>query len=299
MLNSDRDEELLQRVADGDDKAFSLLVDRHAATVLALARRMIRNEDDAHDITQETFVRLWKQAGEWQSGRAALSTWLYRVTTNLCLNHIQRWQKRVHSLDKELIESVDPAPPAEELLMKGQRVKAAQAAIDTLPDQQRAAVTLFYTAGLSTAETALALELTVKATESVLVRVRKRILWGGLIVSLAFNGLLAGVLLGSRSLGQPEAVTQAVMGRFLSRIIPEERRPAVRDALRDNRFELAAEFRNLRQLREQVRELASRENVPAEQLEDTLKSLRDSTEHLQMLVHDSVRTALVSSNSGD
>jgi len=166
------DAALLERVAAGDAPAFSTLAERHGPRILALARRMLRDEANAQDIVQEVFIRLWQQAGDWEA-RAKLSTWLHRVTTNLCLNYIERVHKRNVPMTGTTPEPGDPAPPVEESLSEAQRLSALHSAIDALPARQRAAMTLFYSSGASTAETAKVLGLSVKATESLLVRARQ------------------------------------------------------------------------------------------------------------------------------
>ncbi len=171
--DSPSDEALLARVSGGDREAFSTLAERHGPKVLALARRMLRNEADAQDIVQDVFIRLWQQAGNWEARGARLSTWLHRVTSNLCLNHIERVQKRTVPMDETTIQITDPAPAIDESLGAAQRELALNAAIDALPTRQRAAMALFYSVGASTAETAQALGLSIKATESLLVRARQ------------------------------------------------------------------------------------------------------------------------------
>ena len=73
------DAALLARYAEGDQAAARTLTARHAPRVFALARRMLGEVAEAEDVTQETMLRLWKIAPDWQADRAALSTWLYRV----------------------------------------------------------------------------------------------------------------------------------------------------------------------------------------------------------------------------
>lgn len=167
------DVELLQRCAHGDAAAFGQLSRRHAPRVLALARRMLGSEADAQDVVQEAFIRLWQQAPRWEWRDAQLSTWLHRVATNLCLNHIQRVQQRVQPMGEEQEDIADTADTGEVLLEAQQRAEAVQRAIAQLPERQRAAVALFYAAGASTAQTAEALGLSVKAAESLLVRARQ------------------------------------------------------------------------------------------------------------------------------
>lgn len=173
MADATADADLLARCAGGDGAAFAALSRRHAPRVLMLARRMLENEADAQDIVQETFIRLWQQAPQWEWRDAQLSTWLHRVATNLCLNHLQRVRARMQPLGEEQDAIADTAPTGEVLLEAGQRTAAVQAAIAALPERQRAALLLFYAADVSTAQAADTLGLTVKSVESLLVRARQ------------------------------------------------------------------------------------------------------------------------------
>ena len=74
----------------GDQAAARVLTARHAPRVFALARRMLGEVAEAEDVTQETMLRLWKIAPDWQADRAALGTWLYRVASNLCIDRLRR-----------------------------------------------------------------------------------------------------------------------------------------------------------------------------------------------------------------
>ncbi|MGD9984812.1 MAG: sigma-70 family RNA polymerase sigma factor [Porticoccaceae bacterium] len=175
MQDADTDEVLLRRIAGGDAPAFRQLTARHAPRVLAVARRTLGDGAEAEDIVQEVFVRLWQHAGRWQPGRAQLATWLHRVTVNLCLNHLQRVRNRTEPLDAEALEATAAPDSVEGDVSAAERRRLVHAAVAQLPARQRAAVALFYTAGASTAEAAAALELSVKATESLLVRARRKL----------------------------------------------------------------------------------------------------------------------------
>src|SRR5918997_4063532 len=83
------DAELLARYAGGDQSAARELTSRHAPRIFALARRMLADAAEAEDVTQETMLRLWRIAPDWQD-RAAVGTWLYRVASNLCIDRLRR-----------------------------------------------------------------------------------------------------------------------------------------------------------------------------------------------------------------
>jgi RNA polymerase sigma-70 factor, ECF subfamily len=96
MNEPDRDRDLMARAASGDRAAFTELMDRHEDMVFAVAMRMMRDREAALDATQETFLTLFRKADRY-SGEAAVSTWLYRVATNTCLDLAPEEQKRRRS----------------------------------------------------------------------------------------------------------------------------------------------------------------------------------------------------------
>lgn len=166
------DDDLIERVAQGDRRAFSALMARHVDHVHALAHRMTGSRSDAEDVVQEAFARVWTKAAGWRRGGARFSTWLYRVALNLCVDLRRRGRAMV--ADPEAAEAVaDPAPSAETALAAAQRSARVAAAVAQLPERQRAAIVLTYTGGLSNAEAADTLQVSVKAFEALLVRARR------------------------------------------------------------------------------------------------------------------------------
>lgn len=164
------DDALLASAGDGDQHAFRALVSRHVTRVLSLARRMTGNVAEAEDVAQEAFLRAWQKAPGWRVGEARFSTWLYRVVVNLCLD--RRRRKPMAPLEAAG-DPLDPAPSAELRLAEDQRGRIVAAALAALPDRQRAALVLSYYEGVSNAEAAEALGVSVSALESLLVRARK------------------------------------------------------------------------------------------------------------------------------
>jgi RNA polymerase sigma-70 factor (ECF subfamily) len=168
----DDDAQLLRAVADGDRAAFNRLSQRHLDRAFGVALRMTGNRADAEDVVQEVFLRLWQRPEAWRPGQAQFSTWLYRVVVNRCLD-LKRRPKGT-ALDA-IEEPQDPKPDAESALLDAARDKALKAAMARLPERQRAALTLTYTAGLKNAEAASALEISVKALEALLVRAKREL----------------------------------------------------------------------------------------------------------------------------
>lgn len=172
MGENANDEDLLAKVAGGDAAAYRTLVDRHADRILALCRRILPSRADAEDATQEVFLTVWQKAGEYRPMGARFTTWLYRVAVNRALKHKERNVMR-HDPIEAADGQTDPAPQAEEQLDAAQGEARVQAAVARLPAMQRVAVTLTYAGGLANAEAAQAMDISVKALESLLVRARR------------------------------------------------------------------------------------------------------------------------------
>ena len=162
----DTDEALMARVARGDERAFRELARRHLPAMLGLARRVLGNAADAEDVAQEAMLRVWTHAPRWQP-LAALRTWLSRVVVNLCLDR----KRRAAWVELEAAgELSDPTLGPGERAEENERERLLAAAIDALPERQRAAIVLSYTEGMSNAEVAEVLDTTVSAVETLLVR---------------------------------------------------------------------------------------------------------------------------------
>ena len=98
---------LLARVAAGEGDAFRGLVDRHLPTVLAIARRMLRDDAEAEDVAQETKLRLWRNAAALELGPNSLRPWLRRVASNLCIDRV-RSRRNVQVVQEVPEESIPP-----------------------------------------------------------------------------------------------------------------------------------------------------------------------------------------------
>ena len=174
MGEPEDDDTLLAAAGSGDPAAFGRLMDRHADRVLALAQSVLRVRADAEDVTQDVFLAVWRSAADWKSGKARFSTWLYRVTLNRSLNHKNRVAARQAPLDAAP-EPEDPAPAADDAIDAARRQEDLRREIGALPEGQRIAMTLTYSAGLSNADGAAAMEISVKAFEALLVRARRTV----------------------------------------------------------------------------------------------------------------------------
>lgn len=164
------DEELMGRIAAGDKRAFDLLAKRHLNRVYSIARVMVKRQADAEDVAQDVFTRLWIYGPKWQDGKSAFTTWLYRIVVNCCNDHLRK-NKNTGGEVPEDLASTDPN--GEAILSQRQTEVKVRAALQSLPERQRIAVTLTYFQGLTNPEAAAAMDMHIKALEGLLVRARK------------------------------------------------------------------------------------------------------------------------------
>ena len=166
-LNS---QELAARVSAGDRAAFAQLVQLHLPRTVAVAQRILMRRAEAEDVAQDVFIKYWQNPQAYQPGKALFATWLYRVTVNRALD-VARKAKPL-PLD-ENYDQEDPALSVIEQQAQKQRAQALAQAVALLPERQRAAIALSYQTELSDVDAAAALDITVKAYESLLVRARR------------------------------------------------------------------------------------------------------------------------------
>jgi RNA polymerase sigma-70 factor (ECF subfamily) len=163
------DDALLREVARGDARAYRVLTERYLAKVVRYAERMLGRADEAEDVAQETFLRLWQHASRYDARGHKPSTWLYRVAHNLCVDRLrQRRPVSGDALDERASPDRTSAPLADRELSR-----AVQAAVAELPERQRAALVLVHDQELTQVEAAEVLGCGVDALESLLARARR------------------------------------------------------------------------------------------------------------------------------
>jgi len=176
-MNDVSDDALMVLYANGDQDAARSLTYRHAPRVLALSRRLLTDRAEAEDVAQDAMLRLWKIAPDWRQGEAKVSTWLYRVTGNLCIDRMRK--KKSANLD-DIPEPADDRPSVEARMLTKDRAMALQVAMAQLPMRQRLAVTLRHIEELNNPQIAEIMETSIEAVESLTAR-GKRTLAGLLL----------------------------------------------------------------------------------------------------------------------
>ena len=167
--DSASDEQLMSWSANGDRRAFDVIVLRHGRFALRVAMRLIPHPSTAEDVVQEAMLRAWAQAGQFDPRRARFTTWLYRIVVNLCIDQRRRLQPDPMP---ENFDLPDPAASAEQRIEAQERQTGLVRALRELPARQRAAMTLVYDEGLSGAEAGRIMGLSAKAVERLLARGR-------------------------------------------------------------------------------------------------------------------------------
>ena len=160
----------VQRVGRGDQQAFRELVDRYLNAITRFALRTLRDQAEAEEVAQETFLRLWTAAAEFEP-KAQPKTWLYRVARNQCIDRIRK--RRAHGQEVELQERAAGEDRPSALLLRKQTAAQVAQALETLPERQREAITLVHYEGLSGAEACEVLAVSAEALESLLARARR------------------------------------------------------------------------------------------------------------------------------
>ncbi len=177
---STEERNLIERCKKGDLAAFNELVKKYEKQVYNFAYRLTGNYDDANDIAQDAFLRVYNAIGGFR-GDASFTTWLFRITTNVFLDDRKRARAHPHSsLDEymDLEESSvarqieDPSPLPEAITEEKERGEILQGAVQSLPEYQRAMVVLYHTEQKSYEEIAEIMNLPIGTVKSRLNRAR-------------------------------------------------------------------------------------------------------------------------------
>ena len=172
LRKKDADHALLAAFADGDRRAAQQLTEKLMPKIYAHAYYRLGNTSDAEDVTQEAFLKLWKVAPSWKQDKAQVSTWLYRVVSNLCKDRYRRATlEGLISVQAPSNESQSPTYKIEE----GIRQKALYTAMSALPEGQRLAVQFRHIDELTNPQIAEIMGVSVEAIESLIARGKRKL----------------------------------------------------------------------------------------------------------------------------
>jgi len=167
---ADPDEDLVRRIAKGDEAAIQALVARKGPRMLALAYRLLGDRVEAEDVAQEAMLRAWRQAPRWRPGGARFDTWMHRVGLNLCYDRLRR--RREIPTDAPP-EQVDQGPAPDRRMLTAELATRVDGALAALPARQREALVLCHYQELGNIEAAALMRISVEALESLLSRGRR------------------------------------------------------------------------------------------------------------------------------
>lgn len=164
------DESLIIKIQKGGHEAFAEMVNRHSNRFYRIAYRLLSNKNDAEDVVQEAFLKMWDRPTFWNPGKGAkFTTWFYKVVINLCFDHNKK--KRPLGLP-EGIELADQKPGPEALVDGHQRQVVLEKLIHELPERQQLALNLCFYEGISNKAAAEILGVKVKALQSLIMHAK-------------------------------------------------------------------------------------------------------------------------------
>jgi RNA polymerase sigma-70 factor, ECF subfamily len=174
----DTEQHLVQRARKGDQEAFAALVTEHQRYVYNLALRVLKNEEEALDLAQETFVRAWTALPNFR-GQSQFRTWLYRIATNLCYNRLPNLRRSLSDLGDDIIAELPETDlafdnPAHGLESRELRTHLHHA-IDGLDENYRLLISLRYQNEMSYEEIAQMLNLPLGTVKTGLFRAREQL----------------------------------------------------------------------------------------------------------------------------
>jgi len=174
------DREAVARMIDGDQNGLAALYDRHGRFVYSLALRIVRDQADAEDVTQDVFVQVWRQADRFDPARGSVVGWMLTITRARAIDVLRRRGTRPASVgDVAAFDTSDDTPGQDMQIAWAQRTREVRTALDSLPLLQRLAVELAFFDGLTHAQIAEQLDVplgTVKTrVRHGLLRLRDRL----------------------------------------------------------------------------------------------------------------------------
>jgi RNA polymerase sigma-70 factor (ECF subfamily) len=176
----ENESEWLVRALEGDDSAFTQLVETYHRPVYNLCYRMLGNAGDAEDAAQESFLRAYKSLNRYDPNRS-FATWLLSIASHYCIDQLRKRRFNSFSIDDEehaWMEPSDPGPNPEKTLLINEKQSQVQALLDHLGPKDRSAVVMRYWYNYSYEEIAEALSLTISAVKSRLHRARRELAVG-------------------------------------------------------------------------------------------------------------------------
>jgi len=170
------DQQLIDRIINGDHSAFTILVDRYKDLVFSLALKMLKNREEAEEVSQDTFIKVFMSLDKFK-GDSKFSTWIYKVAYNTCLDRLKKNKREQHvvPIDEYTEHEVKTLDNALHAMEQKERQQTIQNCIQALPSEDAFLMTLFYFEEQSLEEIAKVMEITPNNVKVKLFRSRKKL----------------------------------------------------------------------------------------------------------------------------
>lgn len=170
------DQIIISNILEGNTNAFAQLVDRYKDLVFTLSLRMLRNREEAEEVSQDTFIKVFKSLNKFK-GKSKFSTWIYRVAYNTCLDRLKKIKREYHvvAIDEFTEHQVKTLDNALEKMEQDEHKQKIQDCLDLLPGEDSFLLTLFYFEEQSLEEIAKVIGITANNVKVKLYRSRKKL----------------------------------------------------------------------------------------------------------------------------
>ena len=167
------DQEIIEKILKGQGELYEEIIKRYKNGVYSLCMRMIRNNEDAKDLAQDAFIKAYQNLDKYNS-EYKFSTWIFKVASNLCVDHLRKLKTQTLPYDDKLSMPHDTAS-AEDIYIHKSNKRQIEKAIQDLPEEYRVLVILYHKEGLSYEEMSDMLKLPMSKVKNRLHRARNRL----------------------------------------------------------------------------------------------------------------------------
>lgn len=170
---------LIERIKAGDRQAFNVLIEMYQSKVIHFAYSMLSDYEDACDASQEAFIKIYKSLGAFR-GDSKFSTWVYRITKNVCTDYLRKKKGKIVSIDEEKddepkLEIIDTSKNPENISIQNETTKIVRDALKQLDESSRTIITMFDIEGASYDEISKIMDIPMGTVKSRLNRARDKL----------------------------------------------------------------------------------------------------------------------------
>ena len=175
-MTTNKDQYYIDQVLEGNTNVFTILVDQYKGLVFTLALRMLKNREEAEEVSQDTFIKVYTSLKKFK-GDSKFSTWIYKVTYNTCLDRLKKNKRQQHvvSIDEFTEKHLKTIDNALENMVEEERLNAIQECINLLPSEDGFLLTLYYFEEQSLAEISEIVGISANHIKVKLYRSRKKL----------------------------------------------------------------------------------------------------------------------------